>query len=48
MKKIAFVTGSRVDYGIMHRYLNLLNNDENINLKILVTEPFLVRNMVIK
>lgn len=41
MKKIAFVTGSRADYGIMRRYLNLLNNDENINLKILVTGALL-------
>lgn len=41
MKKIAFVTGSRADYGIMRRYLNLLNNDEDINLKILVTGALL-------
>lgn len=41
MKKIAFVTGSRADYGIMRRYLNLLNEDKDIELKILVTGALL-------
>lgn len=41
MKQIAFVTGSRADYGIMRRYLNLLNQDKDINLKILVTGALL-------
>lgn len=41
MKKIAFVTGSRADYGIMRRYLDLLNDDKDIELKILVTGALL-------
>lgn len=41
MRKIVFVTGSRADYGIMRRYLNLLNNDNDIDLKILVTGALL-------
>ena len=41
MKRIAFATGSRADYGIMRRYLNLLNKDEDIDLKILVTGALL-------
>lgn len=41
MKKIAFVTGSRADYGIVRRYLELLNNDNGIDLKILVTGALL-------
>lgn len=41
MKKIAFVTGSRADYGIVRRYLDLLNKDDDIALKILVTGALL-------
>ena len=41
MKKVAFATGSRADYGIMREYLRLLNNDENIGLSILVTGALL-------
>ncbi len=41
MKKIAFVTGSRADYGIMRRYLKLMNTDPSIDLKILVTGALL-------
>lgn len=41
MKKVAFATGSRADYGIMREYLRLLNNDENIDLSILVTGALL-------
>ena len=41
MKKIAFVTGSRADYGIVRRYLDLLNKDDDIDLKILVTGALL-------
>lgn len=41
MKKIAFVTGSRADYGIMRRYLHLLNTDNDIELSILVTGALL-------
>lgn len=41
MYKIAFVTGSRADYGIMRRYLELLNKDKNIDLSILVTGALL-------
>jgi len=39
--KIAFATGSRADYGIMRRYLDLLNKDENIELGILATGALL-------
>ncbi|WP_303063589.1 UDP-N-acetylglucosamine 2-epimerase [Acidaminococcus massiliensis] len=39
--KIAFVTGSRADYGIMRRYLHLLNQDDSIQLSILVTGALL-------
>lgn len=41
MKRIAFATGSRADYGIMRRYLELLNRDKDIDLKILVTGALL-------
>ena len=41
MKKVAFATGSRADYGIMREYLRLLNDDENIDLSILVTGALL-------
>lgn len=41
MKKIAFVTGSRADYGIMRRYLSLLGQDQDIDLKIMVTGALL-------
>lgn len=41
MKKVAFVTGSRADYGIMRRYLELLNHDQDIDLSILVTGALL-------
>lgn len=41
MKKIGFVTGSRADYGIMRRYLELMNRDEDIDLGILVTGALL-------
>lgn len=39
--KIAFVTGSRADYGIMRHYLHLLNQDDSIQLSILVTGALL-------
>lgn len=39
--KIAFVTGSRADYGIMRRFLSLMNQDSEINLDILVTGALL-------
>ncbi|MGP1411747.1 MAG: UDP-N-acetylglucosamine 2-epimerase [Peptoanaerobacter stomatis] len=39
--KIAFATGSRADYGIMRRYLFLLNADESIDLHILTTGALL-------
>lgn len=45
MKKIAFVTGSRADYGIMRRYLELLNQDNDIDLKILVTGSITQRDL---
>ena len=41
MKRIAFVTGSRADYGILRRYLTLLDNDSDIELKIVVTGALL-------
>ena len=37
MYKIAYVSSSRADYGIVRNYLKLLNQDENIDLHILVT-----------
>lgn len=39
--KVAFATGSRAEYGIVRRYLSLLNNDDNIDLCILVTGSLL-------
>lgn len=39
--KIAFATGSRADYGIMRRYLSLLNDDPEVELHILVTGALL-------
>lgn len=39
--KIAFVTGSRADYGIMRRFLTLMNQDKEIELDILVTGALL-------
>lgn len=39
--KVAFVTGSRADYGIMRRFLFLMNQDSEINLDILVTGALL-------
>ncbi len=39
--KVAYATGSRADYGIVRRYLNLLNNDDSIRLSILVTGSLL-------
>lgn len=41
MKKIAFATGSRADYGIMRRYLRKLDEDESVSLEILVTGALL-------
>lgn len=41
MIKIGFVTGSRADYGIMRRYLNLMNNDLDIDLRIVATGALL-------
>jgi len=39
--KIAFATGSRADYGIMRRYLSMLNSDSEVALSILVTGALL-------
>lgn len=41
MNKIGFVTGSRADYGIVRGYLDLLNRDLNIDLRIIVTGALL-------
>ena len=41
MKRIAFATGSRADYGIVRKYLKLLNEDKSIALDILVTGALL-------
>lgn len=41
MKNVAFATGSRADYGIMRRYLSLLNEDSDINLHLIVTGALL-------
>ena len=35
--KVAYVTGSRADYGIVRKYLSYLNNDNQVDLSILVT-----------
>lgn len=43
MKKIGFVTGSRADYGIVRRYLSLLNDDNNITLGVIATGALLSR-----
>lgn len=40
-RKVVFVTGSRADYGIMRNYLSLMNQDEEIDLKVLVTGALL-------
>lgn len=39
--KLAYATGSRADYGIVRKYLTLLNSDENIVLDLLVTGALL-------
>ena len=41
MYNVAFITGSRAEYGIMRNYLKLLNDDENVDLKIVVTGALL-------
>ena len=41
MNNIAFATGSRAEYGIVRRFLTLLNEDDSINLSILVTGALL-------
>ena len=41
MNNIAFATGSRAEYGIVRRFLTLLNEDDTINLSILVTGALL-------
>lgn len=41
MHKVAFVTGSRADYGIMRNYLKLMHEDETFDLKILATGALL-------
>ena len=39
--KIIYATGSRADYGIVRRYLSLLNSDESVDLSIAVTGSLL-------
>lgn len=39
--KVAFVTGSRAEYGIVRNYLKYLDNDETIDFEILVTGSLL-------
>ena len=41
VRKVAFATGSRADYGIMRRYLALLAADPSVDLSILVTGALL-------
>ena len=38
---VAFATGSRADYGIMKNFLKLLEQDSEIDLKILTTGALL-------
>ena len=40
-QRVVFATGSRADYGIVRKYLSLLNNDSSINFSILVTGALL-------
>ena len=40
-EKIVYVTGSRADYGIVRRYLKLLNDDKTIDLSIIATGALL-------
>lgn len=37
VKKVLYVTGTRADYGLMHKTLELLNNDDDIELDIVAT-----------
>ena len=37
MVKILYITGTRADYGLMHKTLESLNNDENIQLEVVAT-----------
>ena len=41
MKKIVFATGSRADYGIVRKFLTMLNEDVGIELKIVATGALL-------
>lgn len=41
MKRIAYVTGSRADYGIVRKYLGFLDENADIDLEILVTGSLL-------
>lgn len=42
--KIAFATGSRADYGIVRKYISLLNSDPEIDFSILTTGALLSEN----
>ena len=44
MYRVAFATGSRADYGIMRRFLGLMQRDSEIELKILATGALLDDN----
>ena len=37
MYKVAFVAGSRADYGIVRSYLSMLSRDDEIRLSLLLT-----------
>jgi GDP/UDP-N,N'-diacetylbacillosamine 2-epimerase (hydrolysing) len=37
MRRICYITGTRADYGLMHKVLNLLHADSEINLRIIAT-----------
>lgn len=41
LKRVAFATGSRADYGIMRRFLRLLDNDSEVDLEVLATGALL-------
>jgi UDP-N-acetylglucosamine 2-epimerase (non-hydrolysing) len=41
ISKIAYVTGSRADYGIVRKYLKMLDADSSVDLEILVTGALL-------
>lgn len=48
MKNIAYITGSRAEYGIVKRLLQKLAQDPTVNFSLVVTAMHLDRNMAIR